>query len=212
MSVGWGSTLFWFKTTPDWLHVWGYAPKAEPHNPDTNGEASFSLFLTLDKSSQLKSSGKDKSFIAAAMLDPLSAIGLASAIVQFIDFSGSLISETREIYGAGKGSLKQHEELAAITQDLKNLCQNLTPPQTRQAPSPSEDELALEEISKTCKDVAGEILLVLEKLKAKGKYEKFESFKTALKSALKREKIEEIKARIDRAQAQLQLRLIALIK
>lgn len=150
--------------------------------------------------------------IAAAMLDPLSAIGLASAIVQFVDFSGRLISETREIYGAGKGLLKQNQELEEITQDLKKFCQDLTPDQPEQAPAPSDDEVVLQEISKTCKDIAVELLLVLDKLKAKGRYEKFESFKKALRSALKREKIEEIKARIDRAQAQLHLRLIALVK
>jgi hypothetical protein len=142
------------------------------------------------------------------MLDPLTAIGLASAIVQFVDFSSKLVSETKELYHS-----TQNEELQAVTQDLRELCTKLSSAQGRAASvEPSTDELALLELSGSCKAVADELVAVLEKLRVKSVHEKWGSFKIALKGAMKKEKIESIRARLDRIQSQLQIRLTGILR
>lgn len=147
------------------------------------------------------------------MLDPLTAIGLASAIVQFVDFGSKLISETKELSHSVDGSSTQNEERQAVTEDLRELCKNLSSSQSR-APSakPSTDELALLELSGSCKVVADELVAVLEKLRVKSAHEKWGSFKMALKGAMKKEKIESIRVRLDRIQSQLQLRLTSILR
>ncbi|PMD16751.1 hypothetical protein NA56DRAFT_632624 [Hyaloscypha hepaticicola] len=147
------------------------------------------------------------------MLDPLTAIGLASAIVQFVDFSSKLVSETKELYHSAEGNSIQNEELQAVTEDLKRLCKNLSSSQGR-APSakPSTDELALLELSGSCKVVADELIAVLEKLRVKAADDKWGSFMMALRGAMKKEKIESIRARLDRIQSQLQIRLTDILR
>jgi len=150
---------------------------------------------------------------AGVMLDPLTAIGLASAIVQFVDFSSRLVSETKELYHSTEGNSTKNEELQAVTEDLRELCKTLNSAQGR-APGiePSTDELALLELSGSCNFVADELIAVLEKLRVKSAHEKWGSFKMALKGARKKEKIESIRARLDRVQSQLQIRLTSILR
>ncbi|KAE9372556.1 hypothetical protein N431DRAFT_483324 [Stipitochalara longipes BDJ] len=148
------------------------------------------------------------------MLDPLTCISLASSIVQFVDFSAKLISDTKELYQSAERSSTQNGQLLAVTSDLKELCKNLDPAQPRapNAQPPSPDELALLELSSSCKDVADELITVLEKLKVKSTHDTWESFKQAFKGSMKKEKIESIRARLDRIQSQLQLRLTSILR
>lgn len=147
------------------------------------------------------------------MLDPLTIIGLASPIVQSVDFSSKLVSETKGLYHSAEGSSTQNEEHQEVTQDLRELCKNLSSPQGW-APSdrPSTNELALLELSGSCKVVADELVVVLEKLKVKSSHEKWGSFKMALKGAMKKEKIESIRGRLERIQSQLQIRLTGILR
>ena len=57
------------------------------------------------------------------MLDPFTCVGLAAAIVQFIDFSTTLLSKAGEIRRAG--SLVDLEELNLIVKDLSQLAKCL---------------------------------------------------------------------------------------
>ena len=41
-------------------------------------------------------------------MDPLSALGLASNIIQITEFTGKLISQSKEIYRSADGTLSEH--------------------------------------------------------------------------------------------------------
>ena len=148
------------------------------------------------------------------MLDPLTCIALASSIVQFVDFSLKLISDTKELYRSGDRSSTQNGQLLAVTSDLREMCKNLIPAQPRSANAkpPSPDDVALLELSSSCKDVAQELITVLENLKAKSTHDTWESLKQAFRGALKKEKIDSIRGRLDLIQSQLQIRLSCLLR
>ena len=55
------------------------------------------------------------------MLDPLSALSLTSSIVNLVDFSCKVVSESREIYQSG--SIITNDELEQIANDLSGLLQ-----------------------------------------------------------------------------------------
>jgi hypothetical protein len=57
------------------------------------------------------------------MLDPLTAIGVASSIVQLVDFSSKVVARSAEIRRAGSSVEVAH--LRAITSDLQGLTENL---------------------------------------------------------------------------------------
>lgn len=52
------------------------------------------------------------------MLDPLTALAIAGNIVQFVEFSGKIISGRSELFQSSTGVLKSNEALEAITKDL----------------------------------------------------------------------------------------------
>ena len=56
-------------------------------------------------------------------MDPLSILGLAAAIVQFIDFGTKLVRKTREI--TNTGSSVSVKDLDKITTDLANISLDL---------------------------------------------------------------------------------------
>lgn len=145
------------------------------------------------------------------MLDPFTCIGLASAIVQFTDCAVKIVSHTKEIYKSADGSLIKHDELRVQTTDIRKLCDNITQTQSPLPGAPG-DEAALLELSRTCQNVADELLAVLEDLKAHGKREKWESFKKALKSSSRVSKIECINTRLDRITSQLHFRLTSIVR
>ena len=54
-------------------------------------------------------------------MDPLSAISLASAVVQFVDFGSRLLRETVNVYKSSSGRSVTNNELRAISNDLSIL-------------------------------------------------------------------------------------------
>ena len=96
------------------------------------------------------------------MLDPLTAIGLASAIVQFVDFGSKLIKGGSEIYKSVDGALAENSELEDITTKIHQLNGNiLSPVSMNSGQLPTLDEEALTELAESCRTIAGELLFVL---------------------------------------------------
>lgn len=55
-------------------------------------------------------------------MEALAAVSLAGNILQFLDFIGSVVSKTREVYKTDTSTLgDENEDLGTITEDLKTL-------------------------------------------------------------------------------------------
>jgi hypothetical protein len=146
------------------------------------------------------------------MLDPLSAIGLASAIVQFIDFGFKLVSEGIDLYE--NGALTENEELELITSDLESLANNLGT-SSSQLQTNSPDEKALQELAFRCNDLATELLTILDTLKPQRQGSTklrhgLESVRVAVRNARKKGKIQTIESRLEKLQKQLNSRMISI--
>jgi hypothetical protein len=144
------------------------------------------------------------------MLDPLSALSLASSVVQFIDFGCKLVSEGCELYK--KGASGKNDGLEQVTKDLARVTDGLTKRGVPPAAKYSEDELVLQELAGSCKLIADELLGILEELKPQKSQNGLESFRKALRSARKKGKIQDVGHRLDKLQNQLSFRLIAILK
>ncbi len=121
------------------------------------------------------------------MMDPVAAIGLAGTIVQFVDFSWKLLSETRDLYDSSTGVSADNDVLEKISKDLTNLNDALTAPSTAGAIPDRLRNLACQ-----CKGAAEELFEVLDKIKIKGSRRKWKSFMQALRSVWKKEQIENL--------------------
>jgi cob(I)alamin adenosyltransferase len=140
------------------------------------------------------------------MLDPLSAVGLASAIVQFIDFSLKLVTEGRELYE--KGSLTRNDELEFIAEDLKRLAAGLAKSQLK---NPYMDEKQIQKLASTCKNLADELLELLATLHPQ-KQNTLESFRVALRTAKSKGKTEDMERRLRRLQGQINTHMIMIMR
>jgi hypothetical protein len=80
----------------------------------------------------------------------LAALGLASNIVQFIDFGITLFREGKELYESADGSNTKRLELETITADLHDIIQELEPT----ARPITKDEAALGRLAAECSKLA----------------------------------------------------------
>jgi hypothetical protein len=60
------------------------------------------------------------------VLDALTAVGLVGNVVQFVDFSCKLFSQTRRIYNSSSGVSIDTEDTLTLTHDLQDLCAKLS--------------------------------------------------------------------------------------
>ena len=114
------------------------------------------------------------------MLDPLTALGLASSIVQLITFTSDLVAKGRDIYQSADGALVENLELEAITKSLRDLSLEVEPPVS--GGNLTKVDRQLQQLCTGCRKVADELLDVIQKLKTHGPHKRWTSFRQALDS------------------------------
>ncbi|KAF5679405.1 ent-kaurene oxidase [Fusarium heterosporum] len=114
-------------------------------------------------------------------MDPLSALGIAAAVVQFVDFGQRLLSETWQVYRSASGKDLELYELSLISKDLEQISQsirNAIDGQKSGALDGSHDaDSLLLHVCGECDAIAGEINKVLPQID--------ESFQAQLKNGQK---------------------------
>ncbi len=155
-----------------------------------------------------------KSCQGTAMLDPFTALSLASCIVQFVDFGSKLLSASGELHRSAEGALVENVELEVIAKDVIQLNNMLaisarSPTDTRQL---TKDEEALRKLAESCKLVANELLLVLELLRLQSPGHNWQSFRKALRTVWKKNKIQGLEDRLNKLQKQVNDRLIVMMR
>lgn len=141
------------------------------------------------------------------MIDPLTALGLASNIVQLITFTSDLVSKSREYYHSVDGRLLDKLELEAITSTLQNLSSDLIVP-TSEKSQVTQTERQLKELCTGCKQVTRELLALIGSLKSDGSRSRWKSFRQALRSMWQEEKINDLEKRLDRYRRQIDTTLM----
>ena len=137
-------------------------------------------------------------------MDPLAAIGLAAAIIQFVDFSSRLIGSSREIRGSLSGATEGDQSLEIVTKEMQHLTAKLAVPYS---PHQTEEEMALGRLSAECHILSDQLLSLLEKTRSKNAKSKLRSTLAALRSMLhEREKLE-LQRRLENCRCQLELQL-----
>ena len=126
-------------------------------------------------------------YCRSTMLDPLTAISLASCIVQFTDFGIKLVKGSFELYHSVHGANAERSSLEFKTIHLQRLADKIIVPleQNDGGGPASKDERVLEDLATICKTIALDLLSVLEDFKVKkspGLGRKWESFQKAVEA------------------------------
>jgi hypothetical protein len=146
------------------------------------------------------------------VLDPLSAIGLAGTVAQFIDFSMEIISESRKIYRSGTGTSSENVELETIAESLHQFSMQLQTSKDGQIPVPNMNA-AFAKVLQSCQGVADELLQALRRLKVKdGPHKRWNSFQQALMSIWRKERLSEMQRRLGFLREQVTLHLVSSVR
>lgn len=98
-------------------------------------------------------------------MDPFTAIGLASAIVLFVDFGTKLLGGAREIYFSTTRSTAQNATLEIVVTEIRAWASRLTLPGLPCVQS--DEERAICSLAKECQRLSKRILELIEKNETK---------------------------------------------
>jgi hypothetical protein len=135
-------------------------------------------------------------------METLAVIGLIGNIVQFVDFSGKLISKSIQLYQSSDGVLTENINTETATNHLIRLNNKL-----ENAANATGDK-ALHSLCKSCGVVAVELLRTLDKLKVEGEKKKWKSTRKALRSLWSKEKIQGIEKQLTSFREELNLHIV----
>jgi len=164
--------------------------------PDT-----YIFFLSLDHSGE--HSIHD---LKLSEMDPITAVGFAASILNFVDFAHKVVTGTIEVFKSGRTSKNAH--VSEVINDLKDATNDLT----RVPPGRSEQQKALYQLSASCQELGKELTTLLERLSTTPGQSKWTSIRVALRSMRKEGKVAEMESTLDRYRSQTLLRLTQIVR
>jgi len=140
-------------------------------------------------------------------MDPISALGVAGTVVQFVQFAAALVNNVREIHHSASGTTLATQDLEAVHTTLSQFSENLQD----SPPSPSIYGKELEVLAKRCKDDCDRLLKLADHLKVESGEKKrwWKSFQKAMLELWTQKDVEDLRQRISESQAAILLVLCA---
>lgn len=149
-------------------------------------------------------------------MEPLSAFSVAAGVVQFLEFTGKVLSEGYEIYKSTTGDLQRNADLSQLAKKIlqlnNDLQSSLKSTELRSQLSPAEEEL--QNLLSDCSSVANELLAALERLKLEPgeKKRKWSSFRQALRTIWRQDDITKLQLKLDSYKGQLTMYLLVSLR
>ncbi|KAI0449711.1 hypothetical protein F5B21DRAFT_33845 [Xylaria acuta] len=134
---------------------------------------------------------------------------LAAAVVQFVEFTKTLLLDTRDIYRSGKGATEDNLQLEQICEVLKRLSGELTAEEDARAAAresgyhlvATKDALGLKSLASSCKNDCDELLSIVQNLSVdSGANRHWRSIKASVRNFQHKGQIKGLEDRIMKAQ------------
>lgn len=146
-------------------------------------------------------------------MDPLSALGLASNIIQFVQFASKLIAESQEAYDSIDGVSQRNANLESIASSLIGLHQQLAKDAYR-APGVelSAAEAQLQRLVTESVEISEELIRIVRGLKSDRGNKRWKSVRHAIITAWKQKDIAALQARLNEIRQQLDTALLICLR
>lgn len=116
-------------------------------------------------------------------MDPVTTLGVAAAVLQFIQFSSGLFKGVYSIYKVSRGPSSEPNSLDTIHERLQDISSDLSGPVQRPDHC-SKNETRLYDLAKSCHEDCNVLIARIEKLRGKsGPRAVWSSFREALKES-----------------------------
>lgn len=148
------------------------------------------------------------------VLDPISALGAAAAILQFLDFSMKLVSKASEIKKSADGVTVEHSHILTAADVIATQCHTLeTVARGRKSsPDPLPGEETLAALCEQTLLAAQTLQQALEGLRTTGTRSTFKSFRAAIKSVWDKDRIAGMRSQLEEIRSQLMLSLLIVLR
>jgi hypothetical protein len=142
-------------------------------------------------------------------MDPLSALSVASAVIQIVDFSTKVIARTKEVYDSPDGTTEQTMLLENATANLDDLLQGLRKShRTIDAFDPNSPDGRLLQLAKDSNEVATSIGDAIDHVKRKSDGSERTALGQGLRSVLDQKKLSALTERLDQIRKQVDTTLL----
>ena len=139
-------------------------------------------------------------------MDPLSALSVAAAVVQFIDFGGTIIASTYKIHKS-RGKEGEGTDVASIATRLANLNSELERSATFSPTSQIDRDIVI--LCQQCNKAATSLLDALRELNAASSATLWDSFKIALRTVWSQGEIDALQTRLETYRQQISMHILA---
>jgi len=136
-------------------------------------------------------------------MDPVTAVGFASSILTFIEFSWNLISGTYEVYKSASGATTENAHISTVLNDLERVTDGLC----TDVKGKTKHEKELCKLADKCHNLSQDLAKILKKLQVTEKNSKWQSLKVKWASMRNEKEVASIENRLDRYRSQILLRL-----
>lgn len=143
-------------------------------------------------------------------MEALSAISLASNIVQFLEFGLRVLSKGKKIYRSVDGALEENLDLEIVTSDLLVMQTKLksTLLSSNHTQLVLDDVKAFNTLSESCAGLAEKLLERLNMVKVQRRFRRWKSLRQALKIVWSKQDIENMKNILQSFRSEMQTHLL----
>lgn len=145
-------------------------------------------------------------------MDPLNAISLAAAVIQFIDFGSRLLSEAAELYRSTTGQTGQKLDISRIESDLSTLNNEVESKSTSiGTPTCGSSEEIFVRLCGSCQDIANELrdcIGVVGLEVTNNPKRALQSFLIVLRERRSEGKIEALRSKLNQVQQQMMVAVL----
>ena len=145
-------------------------------------------------------------------MDPLTAIGLAGNLLQFIEFAAKIISKGNRIRQSADGLLEEYHDLEIVTSDLLVLQAKIKPVPDAANNFHSDEDHEMHNLLDASNELASKLLTRLNMAKAQGRYRSWKSLRQALKSVTSKDEVEYMARRLNTFRDEFQTRVLVSLR
>jgi hypothetical protein len=146
-------------------------------------------------------------------MEPLSALGIATAVVQFLDFTANVVSGTHKIYVNSPDHAHRNIDLKQISTSLVTLNDEITNSlDTAHTQQRSVRDQQLDGLARRCNELGNRLLATLERLESNRKRTLWGSFRLALRSVWSESELESMEKALEGYQRQISMHLLVSIR
>lgn len=146
-------------------------------------------------------------------MDPFSALGVATAVVQFLDFTGAIVSGTWKIYRSNPGDSERSSDIRSITESLVKVNDDLHSSITivnSTSISSQDREIAI--LAKRCNEIGERLLATLDRLQSQSRHQFWASFRIALRTLWSQSEIDMLQETLGNYRQQVSIYILVSLR